>query len=233
MSDDYYYSGLYAEEQAEAETQQPVAWITPGGDVSRSLLWCLERCLPGEQPRPLYATQQPAVDEEIMVNTPYDVYILPLQPSGLTSGPRFVVHVPGPEQPTARPPKPTECMNGCPDRQVCDHCQWPPGPDQQPTPPSTPVEVGYAKRLAADPHSTHRVWRGDDWQPCYCEATNDHRIGSEQPTAVDEAMVERACRHWYTHWDTADRATKRFWAKTMRDLLTAALDAYHKQGDEK
>ena len=37
-----------------------------------------------------------------------------------------------PQQPAARPPKPKECMNGCPDRQVCDHCQWPPGPDQQP-----------------------------------------------------------------------------------------------------
>jgi hypothetical protein len=32
------------------------------------------------------------------VNTPYDVFILPLQPSGLDGkGPRFVVHVPGPE----------------------------------------------------------------------------------------------------------------------------------------
>jgi hypothetical protein len=39
--------------------------------------------------------------EEIMVNTPYDVFILPLRPSGLSSGPRFVVHVPGPEQPAA------------------------------------------------------------------------------------------------------------------------------------
>ena len=103
MSDDYYYSGRYAEECAEAEAQQPVAWITPGGDVSRSLLWCLERCLPGEQPRPLYATQPPSEGEEIMVNTPYDVYILPLQPSGLSSGPRFVVHVPGPEQQPAAP----------------------------------------------------------------------------------------------------------------------------------
>jgi len=157
--------------------------------------------------------QQPVEGEEIMVNAAHDVYTLPLQPSGLSSGPRFVVHVPGPEaqgggkaappsapvgaaedmvldaierressapvgaggkmaevvrflmgeaplegrwfdepggphvggaywwrkhltdalaqQPAARPPKPTECMNGCPDRQVCDHCQWPPGPDQQ------------------------------------------------------------------------------------------------------
>lgn len=43
--------------------------------------------------------QQPAEGEDIMVNTPYDVFILPLRPSGLPSGPRFVVHVPGPEQP--------------------------------------------------------------------------------------------------------------------------------------
>jgi hypothetical protein len=70
MSDDYYYSGLYAEEQAEAEAR-------------------------------LTAAQQPAEGEEIMVNTPYDVFTLPLQPSGLSSGPRFVVHVPGPEQPAA------------------------------------------------------------------------------------------------------------------------------------
>jgi len=34
------------------------AWMTPGGDVSRSFYWCLERCLPGQQPRPLYAAQQ-------------------------------------------------------------------------------------------------------------------------------------------------------------------------------
>lgn len=42
--------------------------------------------------------QQPAEGEDIMVNTPYDVFILPLRPSGLDGkGPRFVVHVPGPE----------------------------------------------------------------------------------------------------------------------------------------
>ena len=45
---------------------------------------------------------QPATGEEIMVNTPYDVFTLPLQPSGLNgNAPRFVVHVPGPEQPAA------------------------------------------------------------------------------------------------------------------------------------
>jgi hypothetical protein len=43
----------------------------------------------------------PVEIEEIMVNTPYNVFILPLWSSGLSSGPRFVVHVPGPEQPAA------------------------------------------------------------------------------------------------------------------------------------
>lgn len=44
------------------------------------------------------AQQPAAVGEEIMVNAAHDVYTLPLQPSGLLSGPRFVVHVPAPEQ---------------------------------------------------------------------------------------------------------------------------------------
>lgn len=45
------------------------------------------------------APQQPAAaGEEVLVNAAHDVYTLPLQPSGLSSGPRFVVHVPGPEQ---------------------------------------------------------------------------------------------------------------------------------------
>ena len=47
----------------------------------------------------LASMAQPAVGEEIMVNAAHDVLTLPLQPSGLSSGPRFVVHVSGPEQP--------------------------------------------------------------------------------------------------------------------------------------
>lgn len=47
------------------------------------------------------AQQPAAVGEEIMVNAAHDVFTLPLQPSGLSSGPRFVVHVPAPEQPAA------------------------------------------------------------------------------------------------------------------------------------
>ena len=37
-------------------SEKPVAWMTPGGDVSRSLEWCKERCWPeGAQPTPLYS----------------------------------------------------------------------------------------------------------------------------------------------------------------------------------
>lgn len=105
--------------------EQP-SWSPEHGWSSRSFDRVIEWTLD-------YLRSQPAAGEEIMVNTPYDVFTLPLQPSGLSSGPRFVVHVPAlDQQPAARPPKPTECMNWCPDRQVCDHCQWPPGPDQQP-----------------------------------------------------------------------------------------------------
>lgn len=50
-----------------------------------------------------WETKQPAsAGEEIMVNTPYDVFTLPLQLSGLSSGPRFVVHVPGPRWTSGR-----------------------------------------------------------------------------------------------------------------------------------
>ena len=46
---------LLATRQPAAETQEPMAWMTPGGDVSRSKKWCEERCFPGgEQPFPLY-----------------------------------------------------------------------------------------------------------------------------------------------------------------------------------
>jgi len=27
---------------------EPVGWMTPGGDISRSLKWCTERCLPND-----------------------------------------------------------------------------------------------------------------------------------------------------------------------------------------
>lgn len=52
----------------------------------------------------LVAQRPASVGEEIMVNAGHDVFILPLQPSGLSSGPRFVVHVPGqPASPQRRP----------------------------------------------------------------------------------------------------------------------------------
>lgn len=71
--------------------------------------------------------QQPAAGgEEIMVNAAHDVYTLPLQPSGLSSGPRFVVHVPGPEQPAApvlAKHQPCGCVIcTCEDEQQCQGC---------------------------------------------------------------------------------------------------------------
>src|SRR5690606_21070883 len=54
-----------------------------------------------EAVRELVALSRPAEGEDIMVNTPYEVFTLPLQPSELSGGLRFVVHVPGPEQPAA------------------------------------------------------------------------------------------------------------------------------------
>jgi hypothetical protein len=44
----------HVQKTAESE-HEPVAWMTPGGDVSRSYLWCVERCLPDVQLTPLYA----------------------------------------------------------------------------------------------------------------------------------------------------------------------------------
>jgi len=51
----------------------------------------------------LTAAQQPTEGEEVMVKTPNDVmFILPLQPSGRSIGPRFVVHVPLVEAPAVK-----------------------------------------------------------------------------------------------------------------------------------
>lgn len=44
------------------------------------------------------AQQSASVGEEIMVNAAHGVFTLQLQPSGLSSGPRFVVHVPALDQ---------------------------------------------------------------------------------------------------------------------------------------
>ena len=101
------------------------------------------------------------------------------------------------------------------------------------------AEVGsaLAQQSAVHPRSTHRVWRGDDWQPCYCEATDDHRIGSEQPAAVDEADRDDARRY------RALVATGKYvpsmregWglacgrSKASKAELDAAVDALAQQG---
>lgn len=88
-------------QQPAAPSATAVAWVTRGSKRAH-VRWfgTHEQSIP--HGTKLYAApQQPAAGEEIMVNTPYDVFTLPLQPSGLSSGPRFVVHVPGPQQPAA------------------------------------------------------------------------------------------------------------------------------------
>src|SRR5690606_2685865 len=65
------------------------------------------------------AQQPAAIGEEIMVNTAHDVFILPLQPSGLSSGPRFVVHVPA--QPAAIA-EPARCPHGVRLPHECREC---------------------------------------------------------------------------------------------------------------
>ena len=68
-------------QQPEAPAQEaPYAWATSGGDVSRSWLWCNERCLPGQKPRPLVygdTAPQPAIPEGWMMvpKEPTDVMI--------------------------------------------------------------------------------------------------------------------------------------------------------------
>ena len=38
---------------AKVDDEKVVAWMTPGGDVSRSFDWCDERCMPPAEPIPL------------------------------------------------------------------------------------------------------------------------------------------------------------------------------------
>ena len=33
---------------SDAQWPEPVGWMTPGGDISRSLKWCTDRCLPND-----------------------------------------------------------------------------------------------------------------------------------------------------------------------------------------
>jgi hypothetical protein len=83
-------------EQVERIASQHTDYTT-SMEATEQVLIAANEVLRASQP----AEQQPVEGEEIMVNTPYDVFTLPLQPSGLSSGPRFVVHVPGPGQPAA------------------------------------------------------------------------------------------------------------------------------------
>lgn len=55
---------IYGDTTPQPADGGAVAWMTPGGDVSRSLLWCEERCLPGQKPAPLYTAPVQAAPQE-------------------------------------------------------------------------------------------------------------------------------------------------------------------------
>ena len=55
------------------------------------------------------------------------------------------------------------------------------------------AQAGYV-HCEADPaltldvaRSTHRVYRGNEWLPCYCAADFDHKVGHEQERTEFEA----------------------------------------------
>lgn len=60
FKDDPSYATAEPVAQSEAD-----AWMTPGGDVSRSYLWCAERCRDEQRPRPLYLAAQPAQSVDV------------------------------------------------------------------------------------------------------------------------------------------------------------------------
>ena len=107
----------------------------------------------------LAAEQQPTEGEEIMVNTPHGVFTLPLHPSGLSRGPRFVVHVPElqRESVTVRydlSPAQTESAI----RDALIRLGWTP-PDEH-TQQSATVNDVVVERIAA---LLHEVTTGDPW----------------------------------------------------------------------
>lgn len=56
----------------------------------------------------------------------------------------------------------------------------------------------HAQQPAAEPRSTHRAWRRNDWLLSYFEALSDHHIGCEQqPAAVDNEENQRT---WQALW---------------------------------
>lgn len=60
---------------------EPYAWGTPGGDVSRSRLWCEQRCLTGSGPFPLFRAPSAAPPEAAPPETATVEYVIPLVPT--------------------------------------------------------------------------------------------------------------------------------------------------------
>jgi len=91
----------------------------------------------------------------------------------------------------------------------------------------TATELGYALKRATPAQVIEYL--EDDVDMHVALSIYFEEQHNQRPAAVDEAMVERACRHWYVQWDKADRATKMMWAEMMYDLLAAALATQHQE----
>ena len=107
-----------------------------------------------------------------------------------------------PAEAQERPAKPAECADGCPDQQVCDHCQWPPGPDAEAQPDARGV-VDEGSRAAqqqggGDLDEVVCLACGDPIMPMgqVCHACS-HPV-SEPPSAPDVAMEA-----WHSAVDNA------------------------------
>lgn len=134
---------------------------------------------------------QPAAGEEIMVNAPGDVYTLPMQPSGLTSGPRFVVHVPA--QPAAS---------------ACVGCEGKPAPENNPC--AVCSKSAASAPVAAQAQPKRRPYNRSGSLSEYgifpeCDAAQ----ASGQPPAADGDAEDAARYRWLRKGESDDVAVVR------------------------
>src|SRR5690606_27748048 len=85
-----------------------------------------------------------------------------------------------PAEAQERPEKPAECADGCPPQQVCDHCQWPPGPDAEAQAQGGGEVAGW---VLEDTFVNAKFWTADTppqgWTPVYYTAPPSAPVGAE------------------------------------------------------
>jgi len=109
------------------------------------------------------------------------------------------------------------------------HAQQSAAPDEGQTTGITATELGYALKRATPAQVIEYLEDDVDMHVALSIYFEEQHNQQPAAVAVDEAMVERACRHWYSWWDEADQATKMLWAEKMYDLLAAALTTQYQE----